>query len=67
MRFFRCQRVPARLCNAAGFFMQSDGVEPHGAFHRLPMGEAAARFHQRITVAAGHFDEIAEHAVVFDF
>ena len=31
------------------------------------MGKAAIGLHQSIAMTAGHFDEIAKHAIMFDF
>ena len=66
MRLLRRQRVPARLGDAARFLVQVQRIEPHRAGHRLAVGEAAVGRHQRVGVAARHFDEIAENAVVPD-
>ena len=66
MRILGRQRVPAGFGDAAGLLVQRKRIEAHRAGHRLAMGEAAFGGHQRVGVARGHLDEIAEHAVMPD-
>ena len=66
MRFLGGERVAAGLGDAARLFVQVERVEANRAGHRLAMGEAAVRRHQRVGMAGGHLDKIAEHAVVAD-
>src|SRR3546814_3255575 len=51
---------------SSDLLVQIGGVETHHARERLAVGEAAVGLHQRVGVARGHLDMIAEDVVVAD-
>ena len=67
MRFFCCLRVRPCLRDATCLLVQAERVEPYRARHRLAMGEAAVRRHQRIAMPGRNLDKITKHLVVLDF
>src|SRR3546814_16804875 len=60
------ERGRARLPDLERGLVQIGGVETHHARERLAVGEAAVGLHQRVGVARGHLDMIAEDVVVAD-
>src|SRR3546814_15897768 len=66
MRGLGGERVRARLPDLERGLVQIGGVETHHARERLAVGEAAVGLHQRVGVARGHLDMIAEDVVVAD-
>ena len=66
MRRLGRERVCAGLCHLQRDLVKFGRVEADRARHCLAMGKAAVGLHQRIAETRGHFDMIAEHAVMAD-